>query len=34
VLDASEFDMGSTVKRHGGIINITESEYDMLSELL
>ena len=34
VLDASEFDMGSTVKRHGGIINITEEEYAALSELL
>ncbi len=34
VLDDSEFDMGSTVKRHGGIINITEEEYQKLSELL
>lgn len=34
VLDKSEYDMGSTVKRHGGIINITEEEYQNLSKLL
>ncbi len=31
ILDDSEFDMGVTIKRHGGIIPITEEEYVRLS---
>lgn len=32
ILDDSEFDMGVTKKRHGGIIPITEAEYEILAE--
>lgn len=31
ILDDSEFDMGVTIKRHGGIIPVTEEEYVRLS---
>ncbi len=34
VLSDDEFDMGKTLKRHGGIINITEDEYLALEKLL
>lgn len=34
VLDDSEFNMGKTLKRHGGIINITEEEYLTLEKLM
>lgn len=34
VLDDSEFNMGKTLKRHGGIINITEEEYLALEKLM
>lgn len=34
ILEDSEFDMGMTRKRHGGILNITEEEYQDLSSLL
>lgn len=34
VLDDSEFNMGKTLKRHGGIINITEDEYLALEKLM
>ena len=30
ILDDSEFDMGVSVKRHGGVIPITAEEYDRL----
>ena len=30
VLDEGEFDMGVTIKRHGGVIPVTEQEYDRL----
>lgn len=30
VLDDSEFDMGVTIKRHGGVIPVTEQEYERL----
>ena len=30
VLDASEYDMGVTKKRHGSILNLTEEEYERL----
>lgn len=33
ILDDSEFDMGATVKRHGGIIPVTEEEYIRLASL-
>ncbi|MGO4936091.1 family 43 glycosylhydrolase [Fundicoccus sp. Sow4_H7] len=29
-LDASEYDMGETIKRHGGVLQITDEEYDRL----
>ncbi len=32
ILSPGEFDMGGTVKRHGGILNITEEEYQALAE--
>lgn len=32
VLEENEFDMGMTKKRHGGILNITQEEYERLSE--
>lgn len=32
ILDDSEFDMGSTKKRHGGILPITEEEYRNLAD--
>ncbi len=32
VLSEEEFDMGGTVKRHGGILNLTEEEYQALIE--
>ncbi len=32
VLDDSEYDFGTTLKRHGGIMNITEIEYRALTE--
>lgn len=32
ILDDSEFDMGSTLKRHGGILPITEAEYERLQK--
>lgn len=32
ILDDSQFDMGSTRKRHGGVIPITEEEYRSLAE--
>lgn len=32
ILDDSQFDMGSTRKRHGGVIPITEEEYRTLAE--
>ena len=31
ILDDTEFDMGVTVKRHGGVIPVTEEEYQRLS---
>ena len=31
ILDDAEFDMGVTVKRHGGIIPVSEEEYQRLS---
>ena len=34
VLDDSEFNMGKTLKRHGGIINIAEEEYLALEKLM
>lgn len=34
ILEDEEFDMGDTRKRHGGIINLTEDEYQTLSGLL
>ena len=30
ILDDAEFDMGQTVKRHGGVLPITEDEYQAL----
>lgn len=30
ILDENEFSMGKTIKRHGGILNITEEEYQRL----
>ena len=30
ILSDEEFDMGKTVKRHGGVLNITENEYQTL----
>ncbi len=32
ILEDAEFDMGATIKRHGGIISITEEEYSRLVE--
>ena len=32
ILEDSEFDMGSTKKRHGGILPITEEEYQKLAD--
>ena len=32
ILEDSEFDMGSTRKRHGGILPVTEEEYGKLEE--
>ncbi len=32
ILEDGEFDMGSTLKRHGGILPITEEEYQRLKE--
>lgn len=32
ILDEQEFDMGSTLKRHGGILPITEEEYECLKK--
>ena len=32
VLNDSEFDMGKNKKRHGGVMPITEAEYNMLLE--
>lgn len=34
VLSDDEFDMGKTLKRHGGIINITDEEYIALEKLI
>lgn len=33
ILSEDEFHMGSTKKRHGGILNITEEEYQALSQM-
>ncbi|MCD8118108.1 MAG: glycoside hydrolase family 43 protein [Lachnospiraceae bacterium] len=33
VLQETEFDLGSTLKRHGGVARITEEEYERLAEL-
>lgn len=32
ILADGEFDMGQTVKRHGGVMNLTEEEYSRLSD--
>ena len=32
VLEKSEYDMGETKKRHGSVLNITEEEYERLTE--
>jgi sucrose-6-phosphate hydrolase SacC (GH32 family) len=30
ILDANEYDLGKTIKRHGSILNLTKEEYDLL----
>jgi len=30
ILDESKYNLGQTKKRHGGVIQITDEEYDML----
>ena len=32
VLEDTEYDMGITRKRHGGILSITDEEYERLAE--
>lgn len=34
VLEDAEFDFGKTLKRHGGILNLTEEEYNRLAKLI
>ena len=34
VLSDEEFDLGVTLKRHGGIMNLTEEEYQVLSQFI